>query len=109
MQLNEYQQAALEFAAYDDELYPFLGLAEETGEFVGLMARVLRGDDLSARFPDVEGFQKALLKEAGDVLWQLSMCLQEMGLTLEEAATENLLKLASRKTRGVIKGSGDER
>ncbi|MBU4141821.1 hypothetical protein KKE99_03030, partial [Patescibacteria group bacterium] len=50
-----------------------------------------------------------IAKELGDVLWYVSQIASELGLSLEEAASENLKKLFSRKDRGVIKGSGDNR
>lgn len=50
-----------------------------------------------------------LMKEAGDILWQLSGLCSVMGWTLEEIAQTNLDKLASRKQRNVIDGDGDNR
>jgi NTP pyrophosphatase (non-canonical NTP hydrolase) len=50
-----------------------------------------------------------LKKEAGDILWQLSGLCQVMGWELEDVATGNLDKLASRQRRGVIDGNGDNR
>lgn len=109
MNFIEYQTAAKEFAQYDEELYPFLGLAEEVGEFLSFAAKASRGDDLSKRYENEEALKSAVLKEAGDVLWQLSQCLEEMGLSMQEAAELNIRKLNDRKQRGVIKGSGDDR
>jgi NTP pyrophosphatase (non-canonical NTP hydrolase) len=48
-------------------------------------------------------------RELGDVLWYLSQLSRVMGLTLEEVAQANLDKLADRKARGAIGGSGDNR
>jgi NTP pyrophosphatase (non-canonical NTP hydrolase) len=50
-----------------------------------------------------------LQKEAGDILWQLSGLCSVMGWRLEEIAQQNLDKLADRKSRQVIDGSGDNR
>lgn len=109
MLISQYEGKAKTYAVFENEGYPFLGLAEETGEFLGLMAKNLRGDDLVARFGSEEAVREAFLKEAGDVLWQLSQALRTLGLTLEEAATLNLQKLEDRASRGVLKGSGDNR
>lgn len=109
MRLSEYQEQAIQFAEYRHELYPVLGLAEEVGELISIYSKELRGDDLEARFGSQEKLRDAFIKEAGDVLWQLTNLLQEAGLTLEEVAQRNLNKLKDRKIRGVIKGSGDDR
>src|SRR5690554_7173711 len=109
MDFEQYQAKAKTFAEYRDELYPFLGLAEEVGEFIGYTAKFARGDDVVRRYGSFEDFEEALLKEAGDVLWQLSQCLEELGLSLQDAAEMNIAKLEDRKARGVIKGQGDTR
>lgn len=109
MNFDEYQLEASEFAQYGSARYPFFGLAEEVGEFLGLAAKVERGDDLLKRFGSKEAVTEAFMKEAGDVLWQLSQCLNELGMSLQEVAEMNLYKLRDRMSRGVIKGSGDDR
>ncbi len=109
MNFAEYQQKARKFAQYQDEIYPFLGLAEETGEFLGVIAKLKRGDDLVARYGSKEAAREAALKEAGDILWQLSQCLEELEMSLQDAAELNLKKLEDRLQRGVIKGQGDNR
>lgn len=109
MNLKDYREQALQFAEYEDEHYPFVALAEETGEFLGIFAKTLRGDDLERRFGTRDALREAVLKEAGDVLWQLTNALNEVGLTIEEAAELNIKKLTDRKNRGVIKGHGDDR
>ncbi len=48
-------------------------------------------------------------KELGDCLWFISILAFEAGLNLGEVAQENLDKLFSRKERGVLQGSGDDR
>lgn len=50
-----------------------------------------------------------LMKEAGDILWQLAGLCHVMGWNLEDVGQGNLDKLASRKARGVIDGEGDNR
>lgn len=109
MNFADYQEKAHTFAEYEQDHYPFLALAEETGEFLGLAAKAARGDNMIERFGSIEKLEGAILKEAGDILWQLSECLNSIGLSLQEAAETNIAKLTSRKERGVIKGAGDER
>jgi len=48
-------------------------------------------------------------KELGDVLWYVAMSAWEIGYSLEDIAVLNTEKLESRKKRGVINGSGDNR
>ena len=50
-----------------------------------------------------------LMKEAGDILWQLAGLCRVMGWNLDDIAQMNLKKLASRQRRGVIDGKGDNR
>lgn len=101
MYMNQYQHKAHEYADYDDPIYPWLALAEEAGEVCGKMAKFKRGDK--------ELVTDDVVKELGDLLWQLSECAGQLGVSLDEVATMNLLKLHDRKERGKIRGSGDER
>ena len=103
--------------------YMMLNLVSEVGEFAGKIAKMVRkgqveidtmDDKTSDLFPMVSlpqwvYYQEELMKEAGDILWQLSGLCEVMGWNLEEVAQGNLDKLASRKARGVIDGNGDNR
>ena len=109
MNFSAYQEQAKEFALYLDESYPFLGLAEEVGEFLSVPAKMLRGDDITKRFATEEEARLHVLKEAGDVLWMLSACLNELDLSLQDAAELNIKKLQDRKARNVLQGNGDNR
>ena len=109
MNFAEYQKQASKFAVYESHYYPFFGIAEEVGEFVGLSAKLERGDDINKRFGSIAGLREAFMKEAGDILWQLSQCLKEMNISLQEVAEMNLKKLEDRQQRGVLKGSGGNR
>lgn len=79
------------------------GLCEEAGEAAGKLKRLKRGD--------LDSFQvkEALHKEIGDVLWYCDSLAHLTGTTLADIAKANLEKLASRKARGVLAGSGDDR
>jgi NTP pyrophosphatase (non-canonical NTP hydrolase) len=50
-----------------------------------------------------------LRDELGDVLWYLSALATELDTNLSSVADKNIQKLFSRKERGVLKGSGDNR
>ena len=101
--------------------YMMLNLMGEVGEFAGKVAKAIRkgkvkisGNQLWLRNLDYENTMTAeeidgLRKEAGDMLWQLSGLCTVMGWSLDDIATENLAKLASRKQRNQIDGSGDNR
>lgn len=108
MQINEYQEKAIETAIYGAGhtiVYPTLGLAGEAGELANKVKKVLR--DKEGVFS--EEIKEDLKKEAGDALWYIAALLRDLGYTLEECAEENINKLHSRKERGVIGGSGDNR
>lgn len=109
MNFAEYQKQASKFAVYPQRLYPFLGLAEEVGELVGLIAKGERGDYPFESFGSPGKRRDALMKEAGDVLWQLSQCLEESDISMQEVAEMNLKKLEDRQQRGVLKGAGSDR
>ena len=109
MNFDEYQKQARKFAVYDNRYYPFFGIAEEVGEFVGLAAKLERGDSIKERFGSIAGVHEAFAKEAGDILWQLSQCLKEMNISMQEVAEMNLKKLEDRQQRGVLKGAGSDR
>lgn len=108
--LDEYQEAARATAVYPTGdatippgMYPALGLAGEAGEVAEKIKKYWR-DGL-----DFVETQRALVKELGDVLWYVSQLARDWDISLEYVAEQNLAKLADRKSRGVLKGSGDDR
>ena len=108
MRFDDYQKAARRTAIYADRhrvIYPALGLASEAGEVAGKIKKVLRdqGGDFSRAPKD------ALKDELGDVLWYVAVLAADLGLSLDEIATQNVLKLRSRMARGRITGDGDRR
>lgn len=108
MELNEYQKKALETKVYgsgNDIIYPALGLTNEAGEVSGKIKKVLR--DNNGVF-NIENKRK-IADELGDVLWYLAACAEDLGYSLNEIAEMNIDKLLSRRERGVIQGSGDNR
>lgn len=107
MSLDEYQQAALETAVYPEEyriIYPTLGMTGEAGEVADKVKKVIReyGSFTAERKCEI-------VKEIGDVMWYCATLANDLGYSLEEVGIMNIEKLKSRKERGVISGSGDNR
>jgi NTP pyrophosphatase (non-canonical NTP hydrolase) len=105
MDFDTYQTRAAQTAIYPGKDYPVFGLAEEAGEVCGIIAKASRDN---GGILDGEKVLK-LRKELGDVLWMVAMISYEYGLSLQDVAQANLEKLADRKNRGVLGGSGDDR
>jgi len=108
MNFNDYQSKARETAIYPKEhaiTYPALGLNGEAGEVAEKVKKMLRDDN-----GILTDERKSLLsKEIGDCLWYVANLASDLNLNLADIAQENLDKLFSRKERGVIGGSGDNR
>ena len=102
MRLNEYQDKAMETALPTalNPAYMIANLTAEAGEVAGKYAKWIRDG-----VQDDEG----MFQELGDVLWQVAGLATVMGWELDDVAYANLDKLASRKQRNALSGSGDER
>ena len=108
MDINKYQDQAVSTAVYGIEnniIYPTLGLAGEAGEVANKVKKVIRDND--GKFSDDK--RKELAKEIGDVMWYCAALSRDLGYNLEEVAAMNLDKLFSRRDRGMLHGSGDNR
>ena len=114
LSLDEYQDLCAVTANYpeagssgrDAITYTVLGLTGEAGEVADRWKKVMRGDHGDV----LDDKTKAMLAaELGDVAWYLARCAKELGFSLSDIARGNIAKLDSRKKRGVISGSGDER
>ena len=86
--------------------YLALGLTSEAGEVAGKVKKLIRD---GADKEDFEVKKLAIASEIGDVLWYCAMMAKEVGVPLNTIMQENLRKLHSRKERGTLSGSGDER
>ena len=114
MNFTEYQNLALSTAIYPrkyETIYPALGLCGEAGEVAEKVKKSIRDDfgRCPASYWQEKQFKEDLTKELGDVLWYISALASDLDISLNEIAENNLLKLASRKKRNKIGGSGDNR
>ena len=84
--------------------YDGLGLGE-AGEVQGKIKKIIRdnGGYISAES------KEAIKGELSDVLWYISSMCDTLGIKMEDVATYNIEKLKSRRDRGVLHGSGDNR
>ncbi len=108
MDFEEYQHKSRKTALYPKSLkviYPTLGLNGEAGEVAEKVKKIFRDQEGKVTAETKE----AIEKELGDVLWYLAQIASDLGLNLEKIARTNLQKLFSRKRRGKLHGSGDNR
>jgi len=119
MDFNSYQEKAKSTAVFPnlavvdsgfnggvvEYIYPALGLVGEAGEVAEKIKKLIRDKGGVTSEEDIQ----TIRKELGDVLWYVAVLSDSFGLTLQEVAQGNLDKLASRKDRNVLKGSGDDR
>jgi len=110
MTFDEYQKESVKTATFPsiggiNFMYPLLGLAEESGELLGKFKKLYR----DANGIMTEEFKQKLIFETGDLLWYISNLCTTLDISFEDVARMNLEKLADRKARNVIHGSGDNR
>jgi NTP pyrophosphatase (non-canonical NTP hydrolase) len=86
--------------------YLTLGLTGEAGEIANKVKKLIRDgaaqDEYLAKRIEI-GY------EIGDVLWYCAVLAKEMEMDLGHIMENNLQKLADRKKRGTLSGSGDNR
>jgi NTP pyrophosphatase (non-canonical NTP hydrolase) len=110
MTFDEYQKKAITTLLkgpdkLTDVIHAVLGISGEAGEVSERIKKLIRdknGDLSKLDIPDIK-------KEIGDVLWYLAVLSDLLGISFEDLAQSNLDKLASRKARGKLRGSGDNR
>ena len=101
---TEYQDKAKVTAIFPKEKaleYLALGLSSESGEVAGKIKKIIR--DKGKLNPTDLG------AEIGDVLWYCAMLADYFDVNLGKIMNDNINKLQSRKSRGVLGGSGDKR
>lgn len=124
---NSYQEEAGKTAIYPkiivvdndgnhndaEYIYPAMGLGNEAGEVLGKLKKIVRDhqgkykDDRTGEIYDMA--QELVAAELGDVLWYLAETARVFNVSLSRVAEKNLEKLGSRKARGKLQGSGDDR
>lgn len=112
MDFSYYQEKTRSTAQYPEAdsgsilalAYVGLGLGE-AGEVQGKIKKILRDDNGVVTWDKAQ----AIAAEIGDLLWYAARLADELRFDLDWIAKQNLEKLSSRKERGVIGGSGDDR
>ena len=110
--MNSYQAEASVTAQYRWKvIYPALGLANEAGEVLGKIKKLIRDKDITfGEIGDLPSKDRVeIADEIGDVLWYCAMLSKDLNISLNEVAYLNLDKLESRAARNKIGGSGDNR
>jgi NTP pyrophosphatase (non-canonical NTP hydrolase) len=97
MTLDDYQRAALRtrnpgLSPRDVLLDAVAGLAEESGELLGLVRKL----SFQNRDPGAD----RLREELGDVLWCVASAADALGVGLDALAEQNLAKLRARHPDG---------
>ncbi len=110
MTFNEYQKHALSTNLTNADptleiLQQVLGLGDEAGEVQAIFKKWVR--DCGADITKLDTNNVA--KELGDILWYIAVVAHDLQIPLEDIAKKNVAKLAGRKARGTLRGSGDNR
>jgi NTP pyrophosphatase (non-canonical NTP hydrolase) len=106
---TEYQEKAAETAIFPKQKaleYITLGLTGEAGEIANKVKKLIRDG------ADEETLEQKKIEigyELGDVLWYCAMLAREVDINLGHVMEKNIEKLNSRKERGTLGGSGDNR
>lgn len=116
--MNDISFDAYQLATSDTAIYPeanqgtpaainycLVGAAGEVGEIMNKWGKAIRDNGSQLDYDQ----RKDMGKEIGDVFWFLTRAADELGISVEVILNENLEKLQSRKARGVLSGSGDNR
>src|SRR4051812_29407434 len=105
MTFDEYQKVALTTAHNNpdplmNKTIWAMGVAGEAGEVVEKWKKIVAYKDGVVSDEEIT----ELGKELADVVWYIAVMADSLGLSFEEIMQRNVLKLADRKKRGVIKG-----
>ena len=104
-----YQIAACDTAIFPKEKaleYLTLGLTGEAGEIANKVKKFIRD---GASKEEYLAKRIEIGYEIGDVMWYCAVLAEELDMNLGHIMEKNLEKLADRKKRGKISGSGDNR
>ena len=84
--------------------YDGLGMGE-AGEVQGKIKKIIRDDAGRITHEHVAEIKK----ELGDMLWYIASMCDNLEIKMEDVAQGNIEKLKSRRDRGTLHGSGDNR
>ena len=113
MKFDTYQKQIIKYdlCKPDREVLPTgliekaLGLAGEAGEAADKFKKILR--DKGGKISDED--KEEIIKELGDVTWYVASIARYLGVPFSEVAKKNIAKAESRRKRGKLHGSGDNR
>lgn len=110
MTFDEYQKKAIttNLAKQDhlkELMQQVLGLGDEAGEVQAIFKKWIRDEDADPSKLDIS----KITKELGDVMWYIAVVAHDLDIPLSKIVTVNVEKLQSRKQRGALSGSGDDR
>lgn len=109
MTFAEYAEFVKSLKRYDPKysvIYPALGLTGEAGEVAEKIKKWVR-DEGGQVISDER--RHAILLELGDVQFYVAALAADIGYSLDDVIHANVNKLSSRRDRGVLQGSGDDR
>lgn len=86
-------------------IYPTIGLMGEAGEVANKIKKIIRDDNSKIN----KEKREELAYEIGDMMWYIAQLSTELNLKLSDVTKKNLEKLALRKRRNTLQGSGDHR
>lgn len=96
MNFDEYQKESKKSVVYpyagSNPVFPALGLAGEAGEIADQVKKAIRDDH--GAFSERRKTQ--MKEEMGDALWYIAQIATELGLSLEDIASVNLIKIRKR-------------
>jgi NTP pyrophosphatase (non-canonical NTP hydrolase) len=104
-----YQDKACETAIFPKQKameYLALGLTGEAGEIANKVKKFIRDGAVKDEYLEK---RIQIGYEIGDVLWYCAVLAEELEMNLGHIMENNLQKLADRKKRGTLSGSGDNR
>lgn len=110
MTFDEYQAKAITTNLKNDDpvleiLQQVLGLGDEAGEVQSIFKKWVRDKGSDFEKLDLQNIKK----ELGDILWYIAVVSHDLGISLNDIAVLNNIKLADRQARGTLAGSGDNR
>lgn len=110
MTFDEYQKRAYSTNIsiddnFKDLMKQVLGLSDEVGEVQSIFKKWIRDQKADPALLDKKNVQK----ELGDVMWYIAVVAEVLDIKLSDIVQMNVDKLASRKSRGTLSGSGDNR